>query len=336
MYTQSSTAKLGAIFVLAFLIYSRGDSKTLDTMNSVCLLCDRSFRDDGALQQHKRDSPAHAQSFDCSDCNKFFGSEEALQQHLRDSPAHAQSFDCDNCNRSFGSEEALQQHLQNSPAHVQSFDCGDCNKVFGSDEALQQHLRDSPAHAQPSRSEEAIEQPPQDSPTHAQPFDCDDCNRSFSNEEALQQHLHNSSAHAQPFHCKDCNKSFGSDEALKQHLRDSPAHQEVPETPLDTFFRSFQTFQYDSSQPPATSYARLEAHKGWQRGERTAASSDAWDRYQHALEEELRLWFGEEDDLAAWHALCHAIGIEPPPQTCVRCEQVCSHYARLQTCVLTL
>jgi hypothetical protein len=182
-------------------------------MNSVCFLCDRSFRDDVALQQHKRDSPAHAQSFDCDDCDRSFGSEEALEQHFRDPPAHAQSFDCD-----------------------------------------------------------------------------------------------------------DCDRSFGSEEALEQHFRDSPAHPQLPETPLDAFFRSFQTFEYDPSQPPATSYARLQAYKGWRRGE--AASADAWDRYQDALEGELRLWYGKEDDLAAWHALCHAIGVEPPPQTCDQCKQV--------------
>jgi hypothetical protein len=34
--------------------------------------------------------------------------ETALQQHLRDSPVHAQSFDCDDCDRSFDSEDALQ------------------------------------------------------------------------------------------------------------------------------------------------------------------------------------------------------------------------------------
>jgi hypothetical protein len=60
---------------------------------------------------------------------------------------------------------------------------------------------------------------------------------------------------------------------------------------LDAFFHSFPTFEYDPSQPPATSYARLRAHEGWQRGK--AASTDAWDRYQDALEGELRLWYGE-------------------------------------------
>ncbi|KAF2439127.1 hypothetical protein P171DRAFT_370781 [Karstenula rhodostoma CBS 690.94] len=116
--------------------------------------------------------------------------------------------------------------------------------------------------------------------------------------------------------CLPCNRPFVNDEALQQHLRDSPAH---IETPLDTFFRSFPTFTYDPSQPPATSYASLQAYMNWRRGE--AASADAWDRYQGALEDEIRLWYGEEDDLAAWHALCHAIGVEPPPRTCGQCEQ---------------
>jgi hypothetical protein len=146
------------------------------------------------------------------------------------------------------------------------------------------------------------------------------CDRSFLNDGALQQHKRDSPAHAVSFDCDDCNRSFGSKEALEQHLRDSSAHHQAPETPLDAFFRSFPTFEYDPSQPPATSYACLQAHKSWRRGE--AASADAWGRYQDALQDELRLWYGEEDDLAAWHALCHAIGIEPPPQTCDQCEQV--------------
>ncbi|KAH4001316.1 hypothetical protein HBI81_026760 [Parastagonospora nodorum] len=149
---------------------------------------------------------------------------------------------------------------------------------------------------------------------------CSSCNRSFLTIGALQQHKRDSQAHTQSLSCGNCNRSFNSEHALEQHLRDSLVHHLVPETPLDAFFRSFSTFEYDPSQPPATSYARLRAHEGWQRGE--AASADAWDRYQGALEGELRMWYGDEDDLAAWHALCHAISVEPPPRTCDRCEQV--------------
>jgi hypothetical protein len=89
---------------------------------------------------------------------------------------------------------------------------------------------------------------------------------------------------------------------------------------LDTFFGSFQSFDYDPSLPPATSYALLRRHEGWRPND--AASRDAWDRYQEALEGELRMWYGAEDDLTAWHALCRAIGIDPLPRTCEQCEEV--------------
>ncbi|KAH8663688.1 hypothetical protein BGZ60DRAFT_379420 [Tricladium varicosporioides] len=203
------------------------------------------------------------------------------------------------CNRRFNSDEALQQHLRNSPAHAPSFDCEHCDRAFNSEEALQQHLRDSPAHA-PS-------------------FDCDDCDRSFDSGEALQQHLRDSPAHALSFDCKDCDRSFGNEEALQQHLRDSRTHQQDTETPLDVFFRSFPTFDYDPSLPPATSYAKLQGHEGWRRG--SPASDDAWNGYQDALQSELHMWYGAENDLTAWHALCRAIGVEPLPKTCEQCQE---------------
>ena len=120
--------------------------------------------------------------------------------------------------------------------------------------------------------------------------------------------------------CEDCNRSFGSREALEQHLRDSPIHKQEPKTPLDVFFRSFPTFVYDRSLPPATSYANLRGHEGWRRGD--AASDDALNRYQDALESELRKWYGAENDMTAWYALCPAIGVEPLPHTCEQCEKV--------------
>ena len=160
--------------------------------------------------------------------------------------------------------------------------------------ALQQHLRDSPVHALS--------------------FDCDNCDRSFDSNEALQQHLQDSPVHASSFDCEACHRSFGSGEALGQLQRDSPVHQQIVSTPLDVFFRSFPTFDYDPSLPPATSFVDLQKHERWKRD--TVASKDAWRKYQAALAGELRMWFGEENDLAAWHALCRAINVKPLPQTC--------------------
>ena len=91
-------------------------------------------------------------------------------------------------------------------------------------------------------------------------------------------------------------------------------------TPLDRFFLSFSAFNYNPSLPPATSYKRLQKEQRWHRND--PASEEGWDRYQNALTEEFQLWFGAEDDLEAWHALCRAIGINPPPTTCKSCKAV--------------
>ncbi|KAK8036728.1 hypothetical protein PG994_015225 [Apiospora phragmitis] len=106
------------------------------SMGSRCITCDRAFGSEDALEQHLRNSPVHAPSFDCDDCNRSFRSDNALQHHLSDSPAHAPSFDCETCDRSFGSEGALEQHLRDSPVHApSSFDCETCGRSFGSEEA---------------------------------------------------------------------------------------------------------------------------------------------------------------------------------------------------------
>ena len=116
-------------------------------MATICKDCDRSFNTKRALQQHLRDSPAHAVTLDCDECDRAFDTEQALQQHLRDSPAHAVTFDCDECDRAFDTEQALQQHLRDSPAHAVTFDCDECDRAFDTEQALQQHLHDSPAHS---------------------------------------------------------------------------------------------------------------------------------------------------------------------------------------------
>jgi len=92
------------------------------------------------------------------------------------------------------------------------------------------------------------------------------------------------------------------------------------EIPLDIFFRSFPTFDYDPSLPPAISFTNLRRHEGWSRG--SAIADDAWDSYQYALENELHMWYGAENDLTTWHTLCRAIGVEPLPKTCEQCEGV--------------
>ncbi|OJJ41997.1 hypothetical protein ASPZODRAFT_137586 [Penicilliopsis zonata CBS 506.65] len=194
---------------------------------------------------------------------------------------------CEFCSRSFGSQEALNQHTQDSPAHVPSYDYELCNRSFSSQEALNQHTQNSSTHV--------------------------------LFQEALNQHTQNSPAHVPSYDCKLCNRSFGSQQALNQHTQDSPAQFQLPETPLNTFFKSFSDFTFDPDIPPNESYLALQRFYGWHRGDEE--SNQAWNNFQRALIEEFKLWFGAEDDLGSWHSLCRALRIEPLPRTCLDCEK---------------
>lgn len=174
--------------------------------------------------------------------------------------------------------------------------CDLCDRFFNDRQALHQHMQNSSAHCKSSR--------------------CKPCNRSFVSQSALNQHVRDSPAHTARAFCEDCNKSFGSQAALDQHIQYSSAHDIPPATPLDQFFRSFQSFEYDPKLTPSKSFFHLQSFYGWRKQD--ANDKSAWKRYQSALEEEVRLWFGEEDDLSSWHSLCRAIGIEPLPTTCAQ------------------
>ncbi|OJJ79521.1 C2H2-type zinc finger protein [Aspergillus glaucus CBS 516.65] len=125
-------------------------------------------------------------------------------------------------------------------------------------------------------------------------------------------------AHTPSHECELCDRSFSSQKALNQHLRNLPPHFQLPKTPLNIFFQSFDGFKFDPNLPPSESYPSLQRFYGWRKGNKDSAQ--AWDQYQEALTQEFKLWFGAEDDIAAWHSLCRAVGIEPLPRSCLECE----------------
>jgi hypothetical protein len=163
---------------------------------------------------------------------------------------------------------------------------------------------------------------------------CEPCNKSFKTEASLQRHLQDSPRHKDNHYCEVCNRHFNRVESLQQHLREAKAHKGASaaaaaaatesttnNTPLDDFFLSFPSFEYDPSLPPAKSYSLLRRHMAWPKG--TEEGNLAWKRYREALVDEVRVWFGHENDLAAWHTLCRAIGIQQPPETIDACVGVC-------------
>lgn len=103
--------------------------------------------------------------------------------------------------------------------------------------------------------------------------------------------------------------------------------------PLNQFFLSFPGFQYDPSLPPADSFHALrEGLSRWNDFDESILSTwdeykkDVWARYQTALTKEFNLWFGTEDEIESWYALCRAIGITPIPETRKKCREVREKY----------
>ncbi|CAK7244402.1 MAG: hypothetical protein STHCBS139747_005940 [Sporothrix thermara] len=91
-------------------------------------------------------------------------------------------------------------------------------------------------------------------------------------------------------------------------------------TPLDMFFALYPEFPYDFSLQPATSFRKLRHFYGWRK--RSDEDVEAWEDYQHALMDEVRLWFGTTENLSSWHQLCRAVGIQDPPETKTQCKKV--------------
>lgn len=91
----------------------------------------------------------------------------------------------------------------------------------------------------------------------------------------------------------------------------------MDESPLDQFFSSYPGFRYQPSIEPSTSFNQLQRYYNWTREDEEG--KEAWREYQDALQKEFTRWYGDEDDLGAWHSLCRAIGIEKLPKTCKQC-----------------
>ncbi|KAH7041978.1 hypothetical protein B0J12DRAFT_217627 [Macrophomina phaseolina] len=264
-----------------------------------CTLCRKTFRTDQALKQHTEDSPAH-KSVSCELCNKTFPSPEALIQHSRDSPAHQ-----------------LQPPRSQSEGNTAPTRCTICKRDFSNPESLTQHLQTSSKHARSPAAPSLSPSPP----SHP----CPHCTRTFSSTESLAQHTLSTPFHAPTHRCPRCPRTFRSATALAQHIRDSaaPAHSREPprNTPLDTFFllyASTTAFAYDRTASPSASFAALSKCMRW-RGD-DADRSEAWSAYMAALRRELDVWFGGEDDVGNWQALCRAVGITPAPETAGECE----------------
>jgi hypothetical protein len=210
-----------------------------------------------------------------------------------------------------------------------------CGKRLKDSEAVTQHLRDSPNHPQLQTPESAQAQHIAHYIRNAVPaldnkVICP-CGKRVK-ASGLEAHIQNSPLHIR-LRTLD---TVAARDALGQSQHRNPDGSMVdqnanaqqdgiplqpsPTTPLDRFFLSFRSFEYDRSLPPATSWKRLQQHRRWKKGNKQGERE--WERYQAALEEEVRFLFGKVDDIQAWHTLCKAVGITEPPDTIKECKAI--------------
>ncbi|KAJ6037159.1 hypothetical protein N7540_001438 [Penicillium herquei] len=245
----------------------------------------------------------------CALCKRPFTNEMSLQQHVINFPSHIDLSSYLSSSSlwmptllaptvSGTTEIQTPPSSSNSSSHATAFTCPLCNKSFRNEKLLSGHLRYSPAHRAT--------------------LQCKPCKRKFRTQGALDDHLQNSKAHPITHKCEPCNRTFKNQDALNQHLRDAQAH--APSTPLDIFFKRYPSFPYDPKISPSESWKRLKSHFGWKRTE--PQTVEARILYHEALEEEVRLWFGSEDDIESWHNLSRAVGINPLPVDCEEAKKV--------------
>ncbi|KAM5541067.1 hypothetical protein V8D89_005378 [Ganoderma adspersum] len=151
-----------------------------------CDSCDRWFKNERALEQHKDDSSMH---HICHDCNKDFASNMALIQHFTQSPRHHY---CRSCDEHFHDWDDLYDHYDE-----EHYYCSICNQVYESELGLHEHRRI--IHADEYRVP---------------------CKRMLRDNNALRHHQRSTLHQGRKIDCpmKGCSKSFVSRAALVHHL----------------------------------------------------------------------------------------------------------------------
>lgn len=126
--------------------------------------------------------------------------------------------------------------------------------------------------------------------------------------------------------CPSCDNVFSLQQKASHSCAGFISKSSIPLTygPLDKFFRSYPSFHYKASTPPATSFNSLRNHlaKLHKWPQRSSERDNLWQQYQDVLTEEFNLLFGVQDDLDAWHSLCRAVRVDPLPETCKECRSV--------------
>ena len=177
-------------------------SKHLNKRQFVCEECDKHFKRNSTLLNHKRNVHSTDRPFVCNqiNCNKTYKTKSHLITHQL-THSSVKSFGCNKCDKRFKSNSELNLHKKFVHSNIHPFICpqSNCNKSFKRISHLNLHKR---IHCSDK------------------PFECDECNQRFKLKYYLSAHKMRLHKDIKRHKCFDnnCDKSFVFFSELKKHI----------------------------------------------------------------------------------------------------------------------
>lgn len=162
-----------------------------------CHRCDRYFKNEAALDQHRADSSNH---WMCYDCDRDFASHNARRQHYINNPRHHY---CGRCDEDFDDHDDLEDHYDEY-----HFYCRDCEEFFDSLEEEDDHKEE-------------------------EHWFCLECRRMFNNESNLKHHLRTHLPKKVRCPGRGCERSFTMPADLVHHFESGTCRSGVTRAAID-------------------------------------------------------------------------------------------------------
>ena len=164
-----------------------------------CSVCLRNFKNDKALENHKK---SHLKPFTCKVCKKGFNTASNCYMHekLRHGSLHqgfkmTSDWSCPTCPKTCKTYRALYAHMRiHNVTDEHQFECNICHLTFTQKQTMNDHIKSHSAAG----------------------WGCQKCNKTFPSQGALKYHEKH---HSKPYPCKFCGARFSLSGFLKNHQK---------------------------------------------------------------------------------------------------------------------
>ncbi|KAF2205275.1 hypothetical protein GQ43DRAFT_362795 [Delitschia confertaspora ATCC 74209] len=179
-----------------------------------CETCTRTFRSQGACNQHMNSTNHWAPRYECQTCDNEYLSQGACNQHMNVARHWAPTIECETCTRKFHTQLAADQHM-NAVGHWKpQFPCDQCDRKFFSHQQADQHMR---------------------AMAHYNNY-CQPCGRVFNNENNLRMHMNSKTHRGSTIACPFCKVHYTTASGLCHHL-ETGSCSNAPRLNRETIFK---------------------------------------------------------------------------------------------------